>query len=149
MTPTLSAQRHGPPGASSRQSRRAGLAGMTVLASMALAACSGTTPGSTATLTAATTTSAAAATGSPAASVAVASASPAGGTVSANTATEDELVAALQAGGVANAERWAREVMEYRPYDPADPTLGHLQDELAKYNPDPATLAAILSVLAP
>ncbi len=39
--------------------------------------------------------------------------------------------------------------MEYRPYDTSDPTLQHLQDELAKYNPDPATLAAILSVLTP
>ena len=70
-------------------------------------------------------------------------------TVSANTATTGELVAALEAAGVAHADRWAREIMEYRPYDAADPTLQHLQDELAKYNPDPATLAAILSVLEP
>jgi len=70
-------------------------------------------------------------------------------TVSANTAMAGELVAALEAAGVANADRWAREIMEYRPYDAADPTLQHLQDELAKYNPDPATLAAILSVLEP
>jgi hypothetical protein len=71
------------------------------------------------------------------------------GKVSANTATSDELVAALQAAGVPNADRWAREVMEYRPYDTSDPTLQHLQDNLAKYNPDPATLAAILSALTP
>jgi ABC-type Fe3+-hydroxamate transport system substrate-binding protein len=70
-------------------------------------------------------------------------------TVSANTATTDELVAALGAAGVTNADRWAREIMEYRPYDTTDPTLQHLQDELAKYNPDPATLAKILSVLTP
>jgi hypothetical protein len=71
------------------------------------------------------------------------------GKVSANTATSDELVAALQAAGVSSADRWAREVMEYRPYDTSDATLQHLQDNLAKYNPDPATLAAILSALTP
>lgn len=69
--------------------------------------------------------------------------------VSANTATREELIAALEAAGVARADRWAHEIEEYRPYDTADPTLQHLQDELAKYNPDPATLAAILSVLEP
>jgi hypothetical protein len=58
-------------------------------------------------------------------------------------------VTALTAAGVANADRWAREVEEYRPYDAADPTLTHLQSELAKYDPDPATLAAILSALQP
>ncbi|HET7182696.1 MAG TPA: hypothetical protein VFI15_10730 [Candidatus Limnocylindrales bacterium] len=69
--------------------------------------------------------------------------------VSANTATESELVAALTAAGVPNADRWAREVMEYRPYAADDPTLQHLQDNLAKYNPDPATLAGILAALEP
>lgn len=69
--------------------------------------------------------------------------------VSANDATTEELVAALEAVGVSRAERWAHEIEEYRPYDMSDPTLQHLQDELAKYNPDAATLAAILSVLEP
>ena len=69
--------------------------------------------------------------------------------ISANTATTDEIIAALTAAGVARADRWAREIEEYRPYDMGDPTLQHLQDELAKYNPDPETLAAILSVLQP
>jgi competence protein ComEA len=69
--------------------------------------------------------------------------------VSANTASTAELVSALEAADVTNADRWAREIMEYRPYDTTDPTLQHLQDELAKYNPDPATLTAILSVLTP
>jgi hypothetical protein len=50
---------------------------------------------------------------------------------------------------VPNAERWAREVEEDRPYPADDPTLQHLQDNLAKYNPSPATLAAILSALQP
>lgn len=79
----------------------------------------------------------------------VASAAPAVVRVSANTATTDELIAAMESVGVTRADRWAREIEEYRPYDMADPTLRHLQDELSKYNPDPATLAAILSVLEP
>ena len=76
-------------------------------------------------------------------------AAPAVAKVSANTATNDELIAALTAAGVPAADRWAREIQEYRPYDTSDPTLQHLQDELAKYNPDPETLAGILSVLQP
>jgi hypothetical protein len=82
-------------------------------------------------------------------SSATASATATTGAVSANTATESELVAALEAAGVSSADRWAREILEYRPYDTTDPTLQHLQDELAKYDPDPATLAGILSVLTP
>lgn len=69
--------------------------------------------------------------------------------VSANDASFDELVAALQSVDVSPADRWAREIMEYRPYDPGDPTLAQLQDQLAKYNPSAETLAGILSVLEP
>ncbi|MFN8122213.1 MAG: hypothetical protein U0237_07255 [Thermoleophilia bacterium] len=71
------------------------------------------------------------------------------GKVSANTASTEELVAALEANGVTNADRWAREIEEYRPYDTSDPQLTHLQDELAKYNPDPATVTAIIASLTP
>lgn len=71
------------------------------------------------------------------------------GTVSANTASTDELIAALEANGVDNAAQWAREIEEYRPYDMADPELTHLQDELAKYNPDPDQLQKILDTLTP
>jgi hypothetical protein len=71
------------------------------------------------------------------------------GKVSANTATQEELVAALTAANVPNAERWAREIEEYRPYDSADPTLAKLQQNLAKYHPSAETLALILSVLEP
>jgi hypothetical protein len=39
--------------------------------------------------------------------------------------------------------------MEYRPYPTDDPTLQKLQDNLAKYNPDAASLAAILAALQP
>jgi hypothetical protein len=58
-------------------------------------------------------------------------------------------VAALTAAGVPAADRWAGEIEEYRPYDATDTTLQKLQDNLAKYDPDPATLAGILSVLVP
>jgi len=71
------------------------------------------------------------------------------GKVSANAASQSEIAAALAAARVPNADRWAREVTEYRPYPADDPTLQVLQDNLAKYNPDPATLAGILSVLEP
>jgi hypothetical protein len=66
--------------------------------------------------------------------------------VSANTATEQELAAAFSAAGIPNADRWAREVAEYRPYD-ADPTWAKLRQELAKYNIDPTVLEQILATL--
>lgn len=69
--------------------------------------------------------------------------------VSANSASMDEIVAALELAGVDNADRWAREVVEYRPYDAADPDLTHLRDELAKYNPAPGVVDLIVSVLEP
>ncbi|MFN8620344.1 MAG: hypothetical protein U0869_06320 [Chloroflexota bacterium] len=69
--------------------------------------------------------------------------------VSANTATADELVAALTAAGVANPDRWAREIQEYRPYDASDTKLDKLRGELEKYNPGEETLNTILSVLQP
>jgi len=115
---------------------------------VALAACTGST-GSTTNPVAATASPAVAGSAAASPSRAAASASSSTAKVSANTATHDELVAALTAAGVPNAERWAREVEEYRPYDTSDPTLQHLQDQLAKYNPDAATLAGILSALEP
>ena len=48
-----------------------------------------------------------------------------------------------------SADRWAKEVVEYRPYAADDATLQKLQDNLAKYNPDAATLTGILSALVP
>ncbi len=111
---------------------------------LVLVACSASATSTTSSPAAATAASSAATS-----STANASAATTGGKVSANTATSDELVAALTAAGVPNADRWAREVMEYRPYDTSDPALQRLQDNLAKYNADPATLAAILSALTP
>jgi hypothetical protein len=69
--------------------------------------------------------------------------------VSANTAPEDEIAAALESAGVSNPERWAEEVVEYRPYPADDPNLGKLREELAKYNPGQETTDKIVSVLEP
>ncbi|MEW6583108.1 MAG: hypothetical protein AB1416_10150 [Actinomycetota bacterium] len=117
------------------------VAALAASASLAVAACgdSGSASAGSSTAAAATT----------AAVTDTAATSTAAGTVSANTATFEELVAAFEAAGVPNAEQWAREVEEYRPYDTSDPTLSHLQDELAKYNPDPAVLQKILATLTP
>ena len=68
------------------------------------------------------------------------------GKVDANTASVDEMAAAFEAAGVDNAERWAREVEEYRPYDASD-NWAKLRDELAKYNIDDETFDLITSVL--
>jgi len=71
------------------------------------------------------------------------------GKVSANMATEDELVAAFEKAGVPNADNWAGEVEEYRPYPADDPNFTKLRGELAKYNPGPGVVDKIVSVLAP
>ena len=73
----------------------------------------------------------------------------AGTKVSANTASEDEIAAALESAGVSNADRWAEEVVEYRPYPADDPNLTELRDNLAKYNPGQETTDLIVSALAP
>lgn len=74
---------------------------------------------------------------------------PAAGRVSANSASEDDLVAALGAAGVKNAEKWADEIVEYRPYPSDDTSFAKLRQELAKYNPAPDELDRIISVLTP
>jgi hypothetical protein len=65
-----------------------------------------------------------------------------------NIASTSELAAAFEAAGVPNADKWAHEVEEYGPYTPEsiEPTL---TKELGKYGIDDATLATLLSVLAP
>ena len=73
----------------------------------------------------------------------------AAGKVSANTASEDEIAAALEGAGVSNPERWAEEVVEYRPYPADDPNLTKLRENLAKYNPGQETTDKIVSALAP
>jgi hypothetical protein len=73
----------------------------------------------------------------------------AGAKVSANTASEDEISDALEQAGVSNPERWAEEVVEYRPYSTDDPNLTKLRDNLAKYNPGQETVDKIVSALTP
>jgi hypothetical protein len=68
--------------------------------------------------------------------------------VNANTASLAELQGALEANGVANAARWAREVDEYRPYPTADASFAKLRQELAKYRPDQATVDKIVASLS-
>jgi hypothetical protein len=69
--------------------------------------------------------------------------------VSANTASQSDIAAALQAAGVANAQRWAKEVVEYRPYDTGDAKLTKLQQNIAKYNPGQDTVDKIVGALQP
>lgn len=121
--------------------RSLSIAAIALMATAVLAACSGSG--------AATATAAPAATTAVVASSEPAASSAAATRVSANTATQDELVAALTAAGVPNADRWAREIQEYRPYDASDTGLAKLQQNLAKYQPSAETLAGILSVLQP
>lgn len=74
---------------------------------------------------------------------------PAGAKVSANTASEEEIAAALESAGVSNADRWAEEVVEYRPYPTDDPNLTKLRENLAKYNPGEQTTNQIVAALTP
>lgn len=69
------------------------------------------------------------------------------GKLSANDATIADLAAAFEAAGIGNARRWAREVDEYRPYDVADTDYAKLRGELAKYNPGPGVVDAIIAEL--
>lgn len=66
--------------------------------------------------------------------------------VNANTASVEELQAAFEAAGITNADKWAREVAEYRPY-PADPSWAQLRQELSKYNIAPDVLEKIIGLL--
>jgi hypothetical protein len=72
-----------------------------------------------------------------------------GAKVSANTASESDIASALTTAGVSNAERWAKEVVEYRPYPADDPNLAKLRENLAKYNPGQDTVDKIVSALTP
>lgn len=68
--------------------------------------------------------------------------------VNANTATVEELTAAFEKNGISSADRWAREVEEYRPYPTDDPGFAKLKQELSKYNPSADTLALIIASLS-
>ena len=85
------------------------------------------------------------ATTAPAASPAASAAS---GKVSANGATIAQLTAAFQAAGIPQADRWAREVDEYRPYAASDTGFSKLRGQLAKYNPSADVVAKITAALS-
>ena len=113
------------------------LAAAAIAATLILSAC-----GAAATPTTAPTTAPAAA---PAATTQSAQASK---KVDANKASIAEIQAALEANGVQNAARWAREVDEYRPYPTNDPNLAKLRQNLAKYNPSADTVDKIVASLS-
>ena len=69
--------------------------------------------------------------------------------VSANAATNAELIAAFTAAGIPNPGSWAREVMEYRPYPASDPSFAKLRNELVKYNPPAGVVDKIVATLTP
>jgi ABC-type transport system substrate-binding protein len=73
-------------------------------------------------------------------------ASPSVQTVDPNTATTEELTAALASAGVDNPDRWAEEVQEYGPYtaENLEPTL---TEELGKYGISQDQLSKVLSAL--
>jgi hypothetical protein len=135
------------------------LAGATVLG-LALAGCGAAESAST---TTPTTTYAGPAIGAPASPAPSASASAAPGAsasaaptsaapgtkVSANTASEEEIFAALSRAGVSNPTRWTAEVIAGRPYPANDPNLGKLRQNLVKYNPGQDTVNKIVSALTP
>ena len=68
-------------------------------------------------------------------------------TLSANNASVAELEAAFEAAGISNASQWAHEVEEYRPYSVDDTGFAKLRGELAKYNPTPGVVDAIIAQL--
>lgn len=88
-------------------------------------------------------------TADPAAAPTLDAAAPAVAKVSANNATEEELIAAFEAAGIANAAKWTDEVMEYRPYAADDLEFTTLREELAKYNPEAGVIDQIIAVLEP
>ncbi len=70
----------------------------------------------------------------------------AGDKVDPNTASADEITAALEKAGVSNAAKWAKEIEEYKPYQ-ADTMADKLKSQLGKYGADAQTVQKIISVL--
>ena len=71
----------------------------------------------------------------------------AGGKLSANNSSVEDLGVAFEAAGITNAELWAHEVEEYRPYSVDDTDFAKLRRELAKYNPGPGVVDSIIDLL--
>ena len=132
------------------------LAPLGVGLALALAACGGGKDNPIAggaAQTATTVASSAATTAAPSAttpSTAAATTATAPATVkaNANTASQSDVQAALDAADVPNPANWAREVVEYRPYPTDEPNLTKLRQNLVKYNPGPGVVDKIVSALS-
>jgi DNA uptake protein ComE-like DNA-binding protein len=122
---------------------RPAVGGFVVALAVTLTGCGASSPASGTTSSPAPTVAASTASSSAASAQAIKA------KVSANTASAEEIQAALEAAGVSNADRWAREVVEYRPYDSNDPDLTSLRQNLKKYNPGEETVNKIVSALTP
>lgn len=120
-------------------------------ATLGLSACSSGSDTKAATATPAASTSAASsasgqsATESPT-TAGAGTASDSANKADANNASKEEIVKALEAHGVQNADKMADEIEEYRPYTSGD-IASKLGEELGKYNVDQATLTKILDSL--
>lgn len=123
-------------------SKKRAMLALSLTASFTLAACGGgqSSSGSGSGTTAAT------ASGGDAAAASSAAASTT--KVDANNASAEELTQAFEAAGIPSADRWAREVQEYRPYPTDDPTFAKLRQELSKYNPSDAVVEQIIASLS-
>ena len=71
----------------------------------------------------------------------------AGAKLSANNVSVEKLEAAFEAAGILNADLWAHEVEEYRPYSVDDTDFAKFRRELAKYNPGPGVVDSIIDLL--
>ncbi|HJV08792.1 MAG TPA: hypothetical protein VJ653_03900 [Acidimicrobiales bacterium] len=135
------------------------LAALAVAGALTLAACGGgggddddtAAPAAQVSTTIVTTTTAAPTTVAPttvAPATTTTTATPAVAKVNANTATRAQLAAAFEAAGISNASRWAVEVEEYRPYPTNDPNMAKLRQNLAKYNPGPGVVDALIAAMS-
>ena len=68
--------------------------------------------------------------------------------VDANDAPIFDVVTAFELNDIPEAGRWAREVVAYRPYDVADPTLARLRQQLVRQKPPPGVVDQIVASLS-
>ncbi|WP_051579701.1 hypothetical protein [Pseudonocardia acaciae] len=66
-----------------------------------------------------------------------------------STSSVQDIAAALRANQVENPEKWARIIVEYRPYPGGDPGLGKLRQALVQHRAEPRTIDQIMTVLQP
>lgn len=66
-----------------------------------------------------------------------------------NDSSVQDVAAALSTNQVHDPEKWAKVVMQYRPYPNDDPSLGKLRQALADNHADSRTVEQITAVLQP